>query len=310
MAQLVARVPDLLDVICPEVGVCQVMLGFLKPDDLCRISRVNTACHDAMNSPKINGIWQKHWETKYYIDPKFVKREYPLTPKQVFTSLMNLDISGIWEVSGTSIPDYVYSYMQRFKQTKRNGLHALVQGDVELKSQESFSVEGKMNGNTIIMHEAIVNNRNLNVASAVNICMAIISLDGSEMSGSWTQHAPSPRGLGSAIMSGSFLAKRVSDETDSLPVSAPPPIEVARPASPPREPPRERLFPDLDIPGDINVGRVPALRAVGPRVRNALERNAREDAERRRADRMERIRENEDILQRYLHERERNNRDN
>jgi hypothetical protein len=214
MAQSAERIPDLLDVLYPERNVCEIIFGFLPPHDLCRISRVSQSCREAVSSPEINGLWQKHWETKYYIDPKFVKNEYPLSARDVFVKLMNLDISGIWEVSGTSIPDYVYTYTQRFKQSKRNGLHALVQGDVELKSQESFSVEGKMNGNTIIMHEAIVNNRNLNVASAVNICMAVISLDGSEMSGSWTQHAPTPRGLGSAIMSGSFLAKRVSKQTD------------------------------------------------------------------------------------------------
>lgn len=141
-----------------------------------------------------------------------------LRPKQIFSRLASLSISGKWHVTGrvTQMEQEVenaYGYIQFFTERERSSpIESSFQGEVE-DDEASFQVEGKMVGNSVVMHETITNNSNVPIA--VNICSGVLSLQGGFMSGVWTQHNPSAsRVLSGTVSSGIFEAKRL-DSADT-----------------------------------------------------------------------------------------------
>mmetsp|Transcript_6539 Transcript_6539/g.14107 ORF Transcript_6539/g.14107 Transcript_6539/m.14107 type:complete len:269 (+) Transcript_6539:32-838(+) len=223
-----ARSPGPLGSCFAEVGMAINILTYLDPCSLIRISVCCSQFRSVSEHPTTDAIWMPFYENRYFINPKFARQEALLRPPQIYACLETLSISGKWHVRGLAskgpggepFSPYKYEYFQHFHQGRRHHLSADFSGEVEFISptesvgEEAFSVHGKVDGNCLVMHESIRSKDDPTGMIAVNICSAVVSLDGQCMAGVWTQHAPSHDGvLGAGVSSGTFEARRCVDST-------------------------------------------------------------------------------------------------
>lgn len=199
----------------PEHGVCFAALKRLGALELVTLSALSRHFRRLMDDPTVDPFWARlyghHFHTTGEDAPYFLN----LRPKQIFSRLASLSISGKWHVTGrvTQMAQEVenaYGYVQFFTEKERlSPIESSFEGEVE-DDESAFLVEGKMVGNSVVMYETITNHSNVPIA--VNICSGVLSLQGNFISGVWTQHNPSTsRVLSRTISSGIFEATKLEE---------------------------------------------------------------------------------------------------
>mmetsp|Transcript_116610 Transcript_116610/g.249335 ORF Transcript_116610/g.249335 Transcript_116610/m.249335 type:complete len:329 (-) Transcript_116610:6-992(-) len=217
--QASSLVSGLLGLFAPEHGVCFAALKRLGPFELSALSTLSRHFRRVMDDPTIDPFWARFYGHHFFLTDRDAGEYVNLRPKQIFSRLASLSISGKWHVTGrvTQMEQEVenaYGYIQFFTERDRSSpIESSFQGEVE-DDEASFQVEGKMVGNSVVMHETITDNSNVPIA--VNICSGVLSLQGGFMSGVWTQHNPSTsRVLSGTVSSGIFEATRLDSSADT-----------------------------------------------------------------------------------------------
>mmetsp|Transcript_127162 Transcript_127162/g.231039 ORF Transcript_127162/g.231039 Transcript_127162/m.231039 type:complete len:325 (-) Transcript_127162:180-1154(-) len=205
----------LLALFAPENGICFAMLKRLGPFELSALGAISRHFRRLMDDPTIDPFWARFYGHHFHMTDQDAGEYINLRPKQIFSRLASLSISGKWHVTGrvTQMEQEVenaYGYIQFFTERERlSPIESSFEGEVE-DDESAFLVEGKMVGNSVVMYETITNHSNVPIA--VNICSGVLSLRGGFMSGVWTQHNPSTtRVLSGTISSGIFEATKLED---------------------------------------------------------------------------------------------------
>lgn len=207
----------LYNLFVPEKGVCFAALKRLGPVELCALGALNQTFRRLMDDQTMDVLWSRFYGHHFHMTDQDATRFVGLRPKQIFSRLATLSISGKWHVTGrvTQMEHEVenaYGYVQFFTERERmSPIESSFEGEVE-DDESAFMVEGKMVGNSLVMYETITNHSNVPIA--VNICSGVLSLQGSFMSGVWTQHNPNPsasRVLSGTISSGVFEATKLDE---------------------------------------------------------------------------------------------------
>eukprot|EP00397_Hematodinium_sp_SG-2012_P037672 GEMP01040854.1.p1 GENE.GEMP01040854.1~~GEMP01040854.1.p1 ORF type:complete len:229 (+),score=36.34 GEMP01040854.1:168-854(+) len=170
---------------------------------------------DILDNSDFDHLWMRFYESCLHIAPSDVSIVANLRPREIFFMLTKLDLGGTWNISGhfadTGDSDSTYSYEQRFNEvSRRRSMTAIFEGSAVEDSGASFVVEGKRVGNNVVMYETIFASQGDPTPMAVNVCSAVLSLDGNKLNGVWMQHyASETRILSEAIVSGVFEGTRV-----------------------------------------------------------------------------------------------------
>jgi len=205
----------ILALFAPENGICFATLKRLGPLELRALGASSWHFRRLMDDPTIDPVWARFYGHHFHMTDRDAGEYINLRPKQIFSRLASLSITGKWHVTGrvTQVEQEVenaYGYIQFFTERERlSPIESSFEGEVE-DDESVFLVEGRMVGNSVVMYETITSHSNVPIA--VNICSGVLSLRGGFMSGVWTQHNPSAsRVLSETISSGVFEATKLDD---------------------------------------------------------------------------------------------------
>lgn len=202
--------------------VGESLFMFLSEGDLSRLRITSRQIGvDILDSLECRCVWSRFYDNCLHVSPNDADVVLRMTPRETFFHLTKLNMTGKWSISGQFTEqesDTSYTYVQSFKELKKNApLIASFEGNATEQTGASFKVEGKRVGNNIIMYETVFESISDRTPMAVNVCSAVLSIDGTKLSGVWMQHYRCRANiLSAAVVSGVFEGARIASTPDSV----------------------------------------------------------------------------------------------
>jgi len=118
-------------------GVCFAAIKRLGPVELSALSNLSRHFRRLMDDPTIDPIWARFYGHNFHMTDQDACEYINLRPKQIFSRLASLSISGKWHVTGrvTQMEQEVenaYGYIQFFTERERlSPIESSFEGEVE-----------------------------------------------------------------------------------------------------------------------------------------------------------------------------------